>query len=449
MQLPHKSRSAQYHCAADSEKHRTMDYCSSGLQISVVTDTSGFDALAEEWAELEASSPDSSIFMSWDCQRLWWKHYGGQRRLHILVARDSTLLVGLLPLYLDRHAFLGVFPGVRKLVQLGLGGDTSPDDMDALLRPGYESRAARALVDFLGHTLLQSRLRGRRRQVSWDVLELSDLPAGSHFVAALLDRFPHAGLRIECHAASPIISGKLPGDHATYLQTLGRHRRRILAQKRRRFESQKRARFSIVDSPQGLESGFEDLARLHRLRWSGRTEHPAFSSPEFCRFHREWMDVLQAQGRLMLPALELDGRRIAMLYCMVYKNRLSFFQSGFDPACSHLSPGDVLISHAVELAIARGCEVFDMLKGDHDYKRRFFQDERRNLEVRAFRPGVVDIGYRLFDRLRHMRRTVRARLKRHGPLAPHAQAPEIGDSAKGMSIDNGTEDSDSGHHPPP
>ncbi len=415
-----------------------MPQPSSGLQVSVATDTAGFDALAEEWVQLESASPDSGIFMSWDCQRLWWKHYGGQRRLQILIVRDEALLVGLLPLYIEQQRCLHFLPGVRKLRQVGIGGDTAPDDMDAVLRAGYEQRAANALVEWIARMLGHAGWPGERREAACDVLELSDLPAGSPLVAALLEGLPQAGLRVDFHAAGPIVSGKLPRDHETYLQSLGKHRRRIIAQKRRRFESQAQARFGIVESAQELDSGFEDLARLHRMRWSGRTEHPAFSTPEFCNFHRQWMELLQAQGRLMLPALELDGRRIAMLYCMVYKNRLSFFQSGFDPACSHLSPGDVLISHAVELAIARGCEVFDMLKGDHDYKRRFFQDERRNLEIRAFRPGIVDLSYRVLDRLRLLRRALRAYLKPGATRVHHGGHPSQGGSERRAAVDNGT-----------
>ena len=406
------------------------------MQVSVATDTAGFDALAEDWMELETASPESGIFMSWDCQRLWWKHYGAKRRLQILIVRDQALLVGLLPLYIEQERCLRVLPGVRKLRQLGIGGDTAPDDMDAILRPGYERAAARALVEVIAQMLGHAGFPGGKRVAACDVLDFSDLPANSPLVAALLQVLPEAGLRVDAHVAGPIVSGKLPQDHETYLQSLGKHRRRIMAQKRRRFESQAQARFSIVESVQELDTGFEDLARLHLLRWSDRTAHPAFSTPEFCGFHREWMQVLQAQGRLVLPALELEGRRIAMLYCMIYKNRLSFFQSGFDPACSQLSPGDVLISHAVELAIARGCEVFDMLKGDHDYKRRFFQDERRNLEIRAFRPGVVDLGYRLLDRLRRLRRALRAR-SRSNVAQPHPDGhPSQGGSERRPAVDN-------------
>jgi hypothetical protein len=126
------------------------------------------------------------------------------------------------------------------------------------------------------------------------------------------------------------------------------------------------------------------------------------------------MQALLSQGQLRLLGLELEGRTIAMIYGMQYKGRFCFFQSGFDPAYAAYSPGDVLMGYAVELAIEQGCEIFDMLKGDHEYKRHFFQDSRRNLELRAFRRGPVDAAYRLHDALRWARDALRRTRPRHG-----------------------------------
>ena len=48
-----------------------------------------------------------------------------------------------------------------------------------------------------------------------------------------------------------------------------------------------------------------------------------------------------------------------------------FYQSGFDPAYSKLSPGTVMIAHAIRRAIEGGYTTFDFLRGDEAYKRRW------------------------------------------------------------------------------
>lgn len=356
------------------------------LQVNVVDDDDGFDALRDDWLALEQSVPDNSVFMSWDAQRLWWKHYGKGRKLCIVVARHKTRVVGLLPLYFERQRKAGGIISIRMLRQLGIGGDTAPDDLDALLLPELAVETASSLTEHLAAST-----RG------WDMLDLSDLPASSPLIPALTERLPKAGLRVQCRAARPIVYGELPRSFEKYCEGLSRNRREVMRRKRRKFEAQAGARFAVIDTAAGVDMAFDELVRLHLLRWSGRTARPAFSSEEFRRYHREWMHALLTQGRLRLLALEIEGRFIAMLYCMQYKERLSFFQTGFDPDYSSLSPGDVLMGYAIELAISDGCKVFDMLKGDHEYKRHFFQQDRRNLEIRAFRKGMVDVAYGLHD----------------------------------------------------
>ena len=364
------------------------------LQVAVVDDLDGFDALRDDWLALERAAPTSSVFMSWDAQRLWWRHYGKDRELRILVARNGRSVIGILPLYREcQSKAAGILP-VRKLRQVGVGGDTAPDDLDALLVPEYAGLAVDRLAEFVASSL-----------GGWDMLELTDLPPDSALVPAWAGRLSGAGLRVQCSQASPIVFGALPSSFEQYCSNLSRNRREVMRRKRRKFKAQPGARFLVVDTPQQIDAAFDELVRLHRLRWAGRTARPAFSSQAFRDYHREWMHRMLAQGQLRLLALEIDKQCIAMLYCMQYKGRLSFFQGGFDPAFAQFSPGDVLMGFAIESAISDGCTVFDMLKGDHEYKRHFFQQDRRNFEIRVFRKGAVSLAYGLRDAwLRHRRK---------------------------------------------
>ncbi len=353
------------------------------VTLGTVLDSQGFDRLESAWIALQAASPDSSVFLGWDWQRLWWKHYGEGRQLYIIVARQAQRVVGILPLYIETHRKAGGLFKARKLRQIGVGGDTAPDDLGALLLPALQQEVCAAMAHHVAYELRQ-----------WDMLDWTDLPASSPLTALLPDVLRAAGFRVQCSVEEPITYGPLPGDWEAYRKGLSRNRRETLARKRRRFEALPGARVRMVESAEQLAPAFERLVALHQLRWSGRTERPAFSTPQYRGFHRELMQALLPQGQLRLLALEIEGQAIAMIYAMQYKRRFCFFQSGFDPAHAHHSPGDVLMGYAVEFAIAGGCEIFDMLKGDHEYKRHFFQQARRNVGIRAFRRGSVDLAYR-------------------------------------------------------
>jgi hypothetical protein len=312
-------------------------------------------------------------------------------------------VVGLLPLYLERHRRAGGLIVTRKLRQIGVGGDTAPDELGGLFLPEHEQAASLAMARFL---VLEFR--------QWDMLDLSDLRSDSLLTRALDAELRAAGLRVSCVPSEPITFGRLPGSWDECRKGMRLSRREILGRKRRKFEALPGAGTTLVKTDSELAGAFERLAELHRLRWTGRTERPGFSTPQYRGFHYELMQGLLRQGQLRLLGLELEGRTTAMIYGMQYKGRFCFFQSGFDPAYAAYSPGDVLMGYAVELAINQGCEIFDMLKGDHECKRHFFQDSRQNLELGAFRRGLVDAAYRLHDALRSVRGALRKRPPKHG-----------------------------------
>lgn len=353
------------------------------MQIRTITTVSEFDALQDSWRGLEQSCPTTSIFITWEWQRLWWRHYGKSKQLRIVTAWDGEQLVGVLPLYIEKRRLRGVLP-VSKLRQIGAGGDTAPDDLDPLLHGACMDAVAAVLATHVAQS-----------QDGWGVLDFNDLQPDAPFTQALIRA-------LECSSAKPrfddpsrITYGALPPSWDAFLAGLTRNRREVVRRKRRKFEQQEGARVVLwSDDGAALDAAFDRLAELHRLRWAGRTDRPSFTTSEYLGFHRELMHALLERGRLRLLELELDGRGVAMFYGFRLRDRFYYFQSGFDPEVASLSPGELLLGYAIESAIREGCTVFDMLKGDYDHKRHFFQLTRGTIGVRAYRSGIIAWAYK-------------------------------------------------------
>lgn len=357
------------------------------MQIELITTTPTFDALEPEWRAIEGLTPRNSLFLSWDWQRLWWSQYGEGRELRILVARFGGQAVGIFPLYLETHRAFKILR-VRKLRPIGSGGDTAPDDLGMLFDPVHEQAVARAFVD---HVL--------NKVPGWQLLDLVDLPADSALLAFWTQQSTQISGSIERTPVNRIIYGDLPPDWERYRKGLSRNRREVLSRKRRKFEAQPEARFFQVNQDAQIDWAFERLAELHRLRWQGRTEELSFTSPQYLEFHRALMHALLAQGRLRLYGLEMSGQTIAMFYGFRNGSTLYYFQAGFDPQHLALSPGEVLMGYVIEAAIGERCTRFDMLKGDYDHKRHYFQQTRETLGLRVHRPGLIRWLYRVKARL--------------------------------------------------
>lgn len=369
------------------------------MQIERVSTVAEFDALKPAWRQLEVRARHRSVFLSWDWQRLWWTHYGEQRQLHILVARQGGAVVGLFPLYLETHRALQVLR-VRKLRPIGAGGDTAPDDLGLLAEPSCEQRVTESFVQHI----LSSPER-------WQLLDLVDLPLSSPLVACLQRYAAQQPALVQLGLPKQITCCDLPADWNSYRQSLSRNRREVLGRKRRKFEQQPGARFHQVTDPEQIDTAFARLAELHRRRWQGRTDALSFASVPYLGFHRELMHALLQRGRLLLYGLDVGGQTIAMFYGFRLDQTCFYFQAGFDPRHAALSPGDVLMGYVIEAAINQGCTRFDMLKGDYDHKRHFCQQTRQTVDIRVYRPGLVHWLYRI-----KQWRSARA------PQAPHAAA---------------------------
>ena len=93
-------------------------------------------------------------------------------------------------------------------------------------------------------------------------------------------------------------------------------------------------------------------------------------------WHREAAGLLQDAGLLRLHGLRRDGEFIAVLYCLMdlapaHERRCYYYLGGFDPRLRTLSPGTLLIGHAIEQAIIEGAAAFDFLRGGEPYKYRW------------------------------------------------------------------------------
>ncbi|MDE2149417.1 MAG: GNAT family N-acetyltransferase [Gammaproteobacteria bacterium] len=380
------------------------------MRIETLHTTAAFDTLRDHWLALETGSTDASVFATWDWQRIWWTHYGGGRQLRLLVARQNRDVLGILPLYLERSRMGKVWP-TTVLRQVGIGGDTAPDDLDPPIAPGYEREVAAAFADaIVGMS-------------DWRRLHLIDLRPDGALLRALVVRAAAARLDTFHDLPVQITYTDLPSTWDAFLAGMSSHGRAAVRRNRRIFLKEPESRFVRIDGATEIDRAFADLARLHRMRWAGRTDQASFSSAAYLGFHREVMRALFQRGRLRLFALQRDGEPIAMFYGMRMRNTSFYFQSGFDPAWSGLRLGSVMVAYVIEDAIAEGCTRFDMLRGDYEHKKRFGRSVRTTTGVRLFRSGLAARIYRIL-KMRQQDSQARDATPASPPAGVDGTAPE-------------------------
>jgi CelD/BcsL family acetyltransferase involved in cellulose biosynthesis len=345
--------------------------------ISIRTaDTAGsFTALAPTWEALHAEAPVASIFTSWLWQHEWWKVYGQDQPLRILVATEAGQTVGILPLYVQTSKVAG-FP-VRHLRLVGTGGDTFPDDIGPVLGGSSPGEVGRALA------------QAALRLDGWDILALADMDARLGFHEAAADEARQAGLSLREGVAEHISYIDLPHSWDEYLKSASSTRRYRIRSRRRKLAALGPVRFFVWEDPATLDSAVDQLIALHRKRWDAVGEPGSFASRQYNQFHREVMKGCLGRGWLRLYCLELAGRIVAIKYAYRFRNAIYFMQCGFDPDVSPHAVGSVLLGHAIEHAIAEGNTVWDFLRGEYAYKAEWGTGVRNTMSVTVQRRGLA------------------------------------------------------------
>ena len=346
------------------------------LRIQMVETAAEFDSLGPRWAAAQKDAALTSVFETFQWQRLWWESYNRGQALRVIVASEGDTLLGILAVYVQAESILH-YP-VRLLRFVGSGADTYPDDLGPILAPGRETYVAKALADAV------LRLRG------WDVLLLADMNPRCPFTQAIAASARAAGLETRTGQSERIAYIDLPATWNDWLQSLHRDRRYRVKNIRKKLQAAHPARFFVWDDPATLDQGIDRLIHLHHKRWKSIGQPHAFASPEYVAFHRATMKACFARDWLRLYALELSGQVVAMCYFYRFRDAIYLMQSGFDPDFSDVKPGQVLLGHIIEHAIGEGHKVLDFLRGDHRYKDELATGERDTMFVTAFRqtPGA-------------------------------------------------------------
>jgi CelD/BcsL family acetyltransferase involved in cellulose biosynthesis len=353
------------------------------MQIEIITDHAGFEALREPWTQLQDRVAETSVFMTWEWQYIWWKHYGDGQELRLIVVRHAGIVTGILPLYLQNRRVMRLVP-VKILRNVGTGGDTAPDYLDPLIDPTH----AQEIADGLAQKILDGTL-------AYDQLTLADFNPASAFAQALRKRIgPKDAAR--CESVSARISfANLPDSWTAYLETLSSDRRNVVRRFRRKLEALPAARFFTWQDAATLDTGIDRLIELHLKRWTDRSDSHAFSSKAYVGFHREVMHACLEKGWLRLFCIEAEGQIMAMLYCYRYRDRMYYFQGGFDPDMSKLRPGLVLMGHAIEQAILEGARVYDMLRGEYEFKTQWAKERHDTAQFSLSRNTPAGLTWHL------------------------------------------------------
>ncbi len=317
------------------------------MDVEIATTTARLEALAPEWAELWERASNTTPFQHPAWLIPWQRHFA-DRDAFVVAVRGDGRLAALLPFVQHRE-------------RLALMGGGVSDYQDGVFD---ESSAAPALDSAL-KTLSHCRVAR---------IDLDRLPGFSRWV----ETKPWTPAT-EADEVCPVLRLDSQGVAAS----IPPHQTANIRYYHRRAERLGEVEFACADAS-NVDAFLDDLFRLHAAAWRARGGRGVLADPAVERFHRAAAPRLLAAGLLRLYRLRVGATAAAVLYGFADRRRTYYYLGGFEPRLRDISPGALILGHAIERAIAEGEEAFDFLRGGERYKY-FWGAEDRPTFRRSFR----------------------------------------------------------------
>lgn len=330
------------------------------MSISVIKSEEEFDTLEAEWSQLADDCTYTTVFQTYEWNRVWWRHFGKAfgRSLNILILRDEqNKLIGLAPLF---TSFWYSTP-LRRLSFIGTGAS---DYLDIIAKNGCEEFVVKSIYDFISH------------MPGWQIGDLQQLREDG-----LLRQYPPTQFGSSLIYVLDALQEPCPylplGDWQWVLAGMGKKTRYNIGYYDRSLQKLHDVEFGWANE-QNVDDEMSHLFELHQRRWNKRWLPGVFGNNKVQNFHRNIAKSFLKKDWLRLYYLHLDGVTEACIYCFSFRERICYYQGGFEPTLAKLSLGTVLTSRAMQSAIEDGKTQFDFLRGDEPYKAKWTALSKRN-----------------------------------------------------------------------
>jgi CelD/BcsL family acetyltransferase involved in cellulose biosynthesis len=125
----------------------------------------------------------------------------------------------------------------------------------------------------------------------------------------------------------------------------------------------------VASTEDERSAAWERLAALHQASWQARGKPGSFTNPKLVAFHKNLQR--HAGEAVHLFEVRCGAETIGVTYNFVHQNRVLNYQSGFKLEDDNkLTPGFVCHTLACQYYMDAGFEIYDLLAGEADYKKR-------------------------------------------------------------------------------
>lgn len=332
-----------------------------GVTVTLCRDPRAFTALAPEWGRLHRACGVATPFQSHAWLDSWWRSYGAEGRLRLVLARRDGRLIGAAPLTLVHRPMPLLVP---------LGGAIS-DYGDLLVDDGDADQALRSLH------------RGLERAARHAVIDLREVRPGA--VAERLYELwagPRARLDDSVCMELPAVPvedlvGRMPRSRA---QRARANLRRLDA-------------LGVVATTvpaADVPASVDRMLRLHELQWRGRGVNVEHLRPRFREHLVRAVSRMTAEDAATLTEFRMDGEVVAVGLALRAGRLSGSYLYGAHPVLRERKAdiATMLMAQDARQAAGHGLAVLSMLRGAEPYKNHWRPEPVTSGRLLLARPAL-------------------------------------------------------------
>ncbi len=336
------------------------------LKIKVIDTEQGFLDLKADWENLENHVQDLTIFQTWVFQYYTWKIFENQSYLYILAMyNENNELVGCVPLGWQKQHI-----GPISFKSLSFACLKYVDFQNIIAHSGYQEEVVQQFTQWL--------VQNRKQ---WDDIELRLVREDFVLYSkrdTLIQTFGN-DVSIISEGIAPFITIDESWDD--FQSTLSGKRAKSVRYEIRNLFRQFESEYVHHSKGEELIKALVQFMDLHQKRIHQKYQLGAFPTPQIRQGFTNLIKALEQYDYIDIHTIQSSEKTIAAIGTFTHKNKVSYFQGGFDPDYFKLSPGKVVLALRITEAIQQKKNEFDFLVGDEDYKFAWSTGQREIFKI--------------------------------------------------------------------
>lgn len=321
--------------------------------MMTVKELASLDDCKEFFRSLKITNPFCSgewldIFVRWrDSLSLTGKPF-------LLGVYKDEELCGLAPFSRDTMKIKGILP-VRVIRFLHT---TYSDYCDFVSKEGLHADVYGAVLEFL------------RMRADWDILWLREIAQWSETASLLPGLLEQQGYHYFSYPCTNCYRIVLPSSWDDYYGKMSQGRRANMRNYRNRLERIGKVDFGVAPANE-LAEGLTSFFHLHQKKWKSEGKPGVFANQAVREIFYNHLYKMGGAGMLRLFYLKLNNDYIAASIRFACGNTLYGWLTGYDPEYESLRVGTLLHHETIRYAIDNGFATYDLMRGEHKYKKDF------------------------------------------------------------------------------